>query len=212
MTRVSPETQAGLGSIAVLLFELLWWGGLVGVAVLLVISLRARRDELHPPAAAPEPTPVVAPAEQWPVRVAVALTAAGAVHLVMGPLHEQDGSAHVAFFLLTGAFQVVLAGLVLLTPSRHLHVVVWSGLGLIGLWALSRTVGVAGPRAAVGSWDLCVVLWQGYTVVEALRRLPAPLPTSWRPAVPRAWTLETYGVTALTGLALAVLPWSGGHG
>ena len=29
---------------------------------------------------------------------------------------------------------------------------------------------------------------------------------------PDSWTLETYGVTALTGLVLAVLPWSGGHG
>lgn len=209
---MSPETQAGLGSIAVLLFELLWWGGLVGVAVLLVVSLRARRDELHPSAPAPEPAPVAASGEQWPLRVAVALTAAGAVHLVMGPLHEQDGSAHVAFFLVAGVFQVVLAALVLLSPKQHLHAVVWSGLALIGVWAVSRTVGVAGPREAVGSWDLCVVLWQGYTVVEALRRLPAPLPSSWRPAVPRAWTLETYGVTALTGLVLAVLPWSGGHG
>ena len=208
---MSPETEAGLGSIAVLLFDLLWWGGLVGVAVLLVVSLRARRDELHPPAPSPDPRAVAVPVEQWPLRVAVALTAAGAVHLVMGPLHQQDGPAHVAFFLVAGTFQVVLAALVLLTPSRHLRAVVWSGLGLTGLWALSRTVGVAGTHEAVGSWDLCVVLWQGYTVVEALRRLPAPLPTSWRPAAPRAWTLQTLGVPALTGLVLAVLPWSGGH-
>jgi hypothetical protein len=211
---VSPETQAGLGSIAVLLAEVLWWGGLVGVAALLVATHRARRAERRPTAPT-EPLPAdppVVPAEQWPLRVAVALAAAAAVHLVMAPAHLGDGAAHVAFFLLTGLGQVVLAALVLLAPSRHLHTVLWSGLGLIGLWALSRTVGVAGPREAVGSWDLCVVLWQGYTVVEALRRLPAPLPASWRPAVPRAWTLETYGVAGLTGLVLAVLPWSGGHG
>ena len=211
---MSPETQAGLGSIAVLLFDVLWWGGLVGVAALLVASHRAHRAERHPgPAHAAVPSPSQQPpTEQWPVRVAVALAAAAAVHLVMVPAHAAEGVAHLAFFLLTGLGQVVLAVLVLRAPSRHLHAVLWSGVGLIALWAASRTVGVAGPREAVGSWDLCVVLWQGYTVLEAHRRLPSPLPASWRPAVPRAWTLETYGVAGLTGLVLAVLPWSGGHG
>ena len=208
---MSPETQAGLGSILVLLLDLLWWGGLVGVAVLLAASVRARRAPLR---AVPEPEPEQPRStdEQWPVRVAVALTAAGAVHLVMAPVHVAAGPAHVAFFLAVGLAQVALAVHVLLAPSRHLTLVVGSGLLLIGLWALSRTVGVLGPPEPVGSWDLCVVLWQGYTVVEGLRRLPASVPTSWRPAVPRAWTTETCGVAALTGLVLAVLPWSGGHG
>ena len=216
---MSPETRAGLGSIVVLVFEVLWWGGLLGVVALLVTSQRAHRDQRRPapapdlpfdlPRDAPREAP---PAEQWPLRVALALAAAAAVHLVMAPVHLEEGAGHVAFFLLTGVGQLVLAVLVLLAPSRHLHTVAWSGLALIGLWAASRTVGVAGPREPVGSWDLCVVLWQGYTVVEALRRLPSPLPVSWRPAVPRAWTLETYGVAGLTGLVLAVLPWSGGHG
>ncbi|GAA1913187.1 hypothetical protein [Nocardioides marmoribigeumensis] len=208
---MSPETRAGLGSIVVLLFEVLWWGGLVGVAGLLVTSLRARRAERRPVPIGPPRQPAP-PGEQWPLRVAVALAAAAAVHLVMVLAHAADGPAHQAFFLLTGLGQLVLAVLVLLAPSRHLHTVLWSGVGLVALWAASRTVGVAGPREAVGSWDLCVVLWQGYTVVEALRRLPSPLPTTWRPAVPRAWTPETYGVAGLTGLVLAVLPWSGGHG
>ena len=209
---MNPETQAGLGSIAVLLFEVLWWGGLVGVAALLVASHRAHRAQRRPHHADVVPVVTAPPSEQWPVRVAVALAAAAAVHLVMVPAHAADGVAHMAFFLLAGLGQVVLAALVLLAPSRHLHTVLWSGVGLIALWAASRTVGVAGPREPVGSWDLCVVLWQGYTVVEALRRLPSPLPPSWRPAVPRSWTVETYGVAGLTGLVLAVLPWSGGHG
>ena len=208
---MSPETRAGLGSIAVLLFEVLWWGGLVGVLALLTASWRGHRAA--PVAATPRTPemPTETPTEQWPLRVAVALGAAAAVHLVMAPAHLGDGAAHVAFFLLTGVGQVVLAALVLLAPSRHLHTVLWSGAGLIGVWALSRTVGFAGPREPVGSWDVCVVLWQGYTVLEALRRLPSPLPASWRPAVPRTWTLETYGAAGLTGLVLAVLPWSGGH-
>ncbi len=212
---MNPETQAGLGSIAVLLFEVLWWGGLVLVLALLVTSQLARRAERHPSRVARPPRrggSGEVSTEQWPVRVAIALAAAAAVHLVMAPAHAEEGAAHVVFFLVAGLGQVALAGLVLLAPSRHLHTVVWSGLGLIALWALSRTVGVLGPREAVGSWDLCVVLWQGYTVLEALRRLPSPLPVGWRPAVPRSWTLETAGLAGLTGLVLVVLPWSGGHG
>jgi hypothetical protein len=208
---VSAETQAGLGSIAVLVFEVLWWGGLLGVVALLALSHRAHRSVPRPSYDAPQ-APALPRAEQWPLRVALALGAAAAVHLVMAPAHLADGPAHAAFFLVAGLGQLVLAALVLLSPSRQLHTVLWSGVGLIVLWALSRTVGVAGPRESVGSWDLCVVLWQGYTVLEAWRRLPSPLPPTWRPAVPRAWSLETAGVAGLTGLVLAVLPWSGGHG
>ncbi len=42
---MTPETQAGLGSVAVLLYGLLWWGGAFGCAVLVTTSARSRRRQ-----------------------------------------------------------------------------------------------------------------------------------------------------------------------
>lgn len=207
---VSADTQAGLGSIAVLLHELLWWGGLLGVVALLACCVLAGRRPA--PAADDAPPLALTDADQWPLRVAVALAAAAAVHLVMAPAHLAEGPAHVAFFALAGAAQVALAAAMLLAPASRatLTAVLVSGVGLTTLWALSRTVGVAGEVEPVGSWDLCVVLWQSYTVVVAARHLADPGVTRHLVGV-RAWSLQTSTLAAVTGLVLVVLPWSGGH-
>jgi hypothetical protein len=119
-----------------------------------------------------------------------ALTAgAGVLHLVMAPIHAPGSTVEAAGFALAGWAQLVLAGVLLLRPSRAvLGLTAAANLVLIAVWAISRTVGLPvgahpGEAAAVGAPDLVTVALQGVAVAVAalalarpgvLERIPAP--------------------------------------
>ncbi len=138
--------------------------------------------------------------------------AAAGVHLAMAPLHAADGLTHVAFFVVVGLVQAVQAARLLLGPTRTvLHSVLLLNLGVVSVWAASRTVGVLGTTEPVGSWDLAATAWEIGCVVASLRlarRTTQGLP---RPALdPAAWSPLVLGALGLTLLTMSLLP-LGGH-
>jgi FtsP/CotA-like multicopper oxidase with cupredoxin domain len=102
-------------------------------------------DVLAPPVAAPR-------TRYSPVGLAVVgLATAGAagIHLAVVPEHFGDYPLFGVFFLVVGLAQLAAALGVPLAPNRRRLVAVASGmLALVGLWAVSRTVGLPiGPEA-----------------------------------------------------------------
>jgi hypothetical protein len=144
----------------------------------------------------------------------VASTAAAGVHAAMAPSHLQHQLAAGLFFLVSATVQVGwAAGLVVGLTSRVAAVGVAANLAFVGLWAVSRTVGVpglAGPEP-VGPWDLACVAWE-LVVVAACLRLLGPTTT---PAQLPAWDRWDGRVTAFavgSVAALAALSFSGFSG
>lgn len=73
---------------------------------------------------------------------AVFSAAAGAIHLALAGDHFDEATRHGAFFLAAGAFQVGWAVAVLVRPTRRVALLGLLNLVVVGVWALSRTVGI----------------------------------------------------------------------
>ncbi|MGH9004905.1 MAG: hypothetical protein ACRDYV_17420, partial [Acidimicrobiia bacterium] len=99
------------------------------------------------PPTSPEPVPPSASTGPGAAVVALAsfTAAAGLIHLVMTPSHIGESALEGAGFLVAAWVQLGLAIAVVraATPRRGLlGLVVAANLALIGLWAVSRTVGL----------------------------------------------------------------------
>ena len=85
---------------------------------------------------------------------AAALLTLGAslIHLAVTPQHFEEYLPYGLFFLAAGAGQIALAVALVVAPARRLFIVgLAASVGLIALWALSRTVGV--PIGPDGAWQ-----------------------------------------------------------
>ncbi len=85
---------------------------------------------------------------------AAALLTLGAalIHLAVTPQHFEEYLPYGLFFLAAGAGQIALAVVLVVAPARKLFIVgLAASVGLIALWALSRTVGV--PIGPDGAWQ-----------------------------------------------------------
>lgn len=97
---------------------------------------------------------------------ATSLAVAAGAHFAGFPAHRGDGSMTGGFFLATGLLQLAAAMAVVRGPSRTLRVAVVAGnLGVLGLWAWSRTAGLpfgshAGVAEAVGPLDVAAAAAQ----------------------------------------------------
>jgi FtsP/CotA-like multicopper oxidase with cupredoxin domain len=148
---------------------------------------------------------------QSPARIAAAILLAGAaaIHLSVAPEHFREYVPYGVFFAGAAAAQGGLALGVLIRPGRALPLAACAAcVGLVVLWALSRTAGVPiGPESggpdAVGVADLACVALESLAVapllLTALRpdrpwRLPA-LPTVV-PAAALTAILTAAGTTA----------------
>ena len=93
----------------------------------------------------------------------------------MAPSHLQHSTLFGAFFVVATLTQISWAGMLVYGCSRALLVVGAAvNVGFIGLWAVTRTLGlpVLMPEPeAVGPWDLACVAWQAVVVVACLRLL-----------------------------------------
>lgn len=135
----------------------------------------------EPASPAPEPT---APSAEYGIaaRIVLASLLAGAavIHLAMAPVHAADSGLEGAGFAIVGWFQLILAAVLVLRPSRRwLQVAVVANLAFIGLWAWSRVVGLPvgahpGVKEAVGTLDGLTVALQALLVVGAAVLLARP--------------------------------------
>jgi len=132
----------------------------------LVRRLRARRETDRSPAL---------------INSAVLLTlGSAAIHFAVAPQHIGEYLPYGIFFLCLGTAQVALALAIALMPSRRLFAMAAAGtLGVIGIWLLSRTIGV--PIAPVpwrpepvGFPDLVATLLEGISVIQFLRLFRRP--------------------------------------
>ena len=87
---------------------------------------------------------------------------AGAIHLYFTPEHLQEWWVFGSFFVAVTVGQVVLAELVVLRPStRTLLAGIWGNVAVIGVYLVSRTVGLPiGPPHGVHGADGPVVQHQ----------------------------------------------------
>lgn len=105
---------------------------------------------------------------------AVASIGAAVIHLGVAPAHWGDWVASGVFFAALAAFQLLWG---FLAWSRPTALVLGAGIavnaGSVGLWILSRTVGMpfgphAGQPEAVEAAGICVLLLQCYVIMGAL--------------------------------------------
>ncbi len=81
------------------------------------------------------------------VLAAVLSLGAAVVHLGFAPAHFEEKWAHGLFFLLVGGFQAAWAVMAMAWPGRWVRWLALANVGVIVVWALSRTVGVDGYDA-----------------------------------------------------------------
>jgi hypothetical protein len=117
-----------------------------------------------------------------PARVLLASfsAAAGAIHLVMAPIHASSSSTEAILFALAGWFQIAFAGFVLARPNRlWLQAAILANVVFIAAWGISRTAGLPfgahpGSAEAVGTVDLVAVTFQVLLVAVAAVALVHP--------------------------------------
>ena len=170
------------------------------------------------------------------IRLAAAglLATAGGLHLAALPDHLQASTVAGAFFAVTAAAQLLGAVLLATQPSsRTIRAVVVGNVGVLFLWAVSRTTGLPtggelGVREPFGLLDGFAAAAEILVVVAGLaatvHRLPGAASRrsgAWRPALALALT---WGISGGAGLALADdghhyggghshgAPATGGHG
>jgi hypothetical protein len=113
-------------------------------------------------------------AERVVVPVALVSSAAAAgVHAAVGPQHFEEGALFGLFFVGSALLQLLWAGLVTVHRSKGLLVLGALGnLAVIGLWAVTRTVGLPfglmPTPEAVGPWDVVCGLWELAVVASCL--------------------------------------------
>jgi hypothetical protein len=104
---------------------------------------------------------------------AAALLGAAGIHFAMMGEHAGVSWTHGTFFAVVAWLQVALAGLLVLRPTRTAvlgGVVV--NVGVLGVWVVSRTVGIAiggdGTPEAWGTVDLVCAAFEGVAVLACL--------------------------------------------
>jgi hypothetical protein len=147
----------------------------------------------------------------------VALAGAGAagVHLVVMPDHFEESTLYGLFFAVTATVQLTYSAWLLIRPARPLLAVGAIGnLAIVGLWLLTRLVGIplgpgAGTTEKFGGLDILAAAFELTMAVGAIalirRRLPirrAMHPTTWSPVI---WTLAPAAVLAV-GLTAFIAP------
>lgn len=165
---------------------------------------------------APAPEPALPIAARTVVPAAfVASTAAAGVHAAMAPSHLSHQVAFGVFFILSATFQIGWAGSLVLGASRPTLVAgAAANLAFIGLWAVTRTVGlpVLMPQPeAVGPWDVACVAWE-LVVVLACLRLLGSLAKPSRLAPWHRWDGWVAGFAIGSAALLAALSFSGFSG
>ncbi len=116
------------------------------------------------------------------VLVAGASAASGAIHVAFAPEHFGESWRHGLFFALAGLAQIAWAGAVVARPSRRVIVAGVAQIGIVGVWVVSRTIGIpiGSPAEGVAFPDSLATALEVVIVavgVRAARRGRAARPT-----------------------------------
>jgi plastocyanin len=152
------------------------------------------------------------------------LVSAALIHAIWTALHLREGMLEGGSFLLTALAQGALAFGLLTFPNRRTYLLTIAlSLGIVAVWALSRTVGLpigleAGTRQPVGMPDVTATLFEVLTVLAVLPLVVADeVPGRMRQRTEERW-VRTYALVGGLGLytlaftAVAVVPAVTGHG
>jgi hypothetical protein len=139
--------------------------------------------------------------------VAAATASAAIVHFAYAPTHFDHNTSHGAFFAVVGWTQLLLAGALafrLPHPRRWLTATAVVNAAIVGVWIVSRTVGVPGESEAeaVGFPDVLATILEAAAILGALAillHLLADRPVQARP------TFAFAGVSALATMLLVSL-------
>jgi hypothetical protein len=146
----------------------------------------------------------------WRAVAAFSSLAAAVVHAEVFPHHLEQGLLVGAFFFVAAAAQAIWAFQVV--QSATLSRLVAGAVGnlvLIGVWAVSRTVGLPFGlgREPVGAWDVAAVTWQLCVVVACVVGLRTSADDHCLPLGRlglRTWVWVLASVSALAFLSLTV--------
>jgi len=158
-------------------------------------------------------------ARLWLPLAIVSCTAAAGVHATVGPAHFREQTVLGLFFAAATLGQIgwSLAAAVRATPLL-LGLGAAGNAALIGLWAVTRTLGLPGvlpAPEAVGPWDLACVAWELVTVLACVEVLlgPARPPggPAYRVARWRDWDarVRAWGWISVLGLGLLSISGAG---
>jgi plastocyanin len=152
------------------------------------------------------------------------LVSAALIHAIWTALHLREGMLEGGFFLLTALAQSAMAFALLAFPNRRTYLLAIAlSLGIVAIWALSRTVGLpigleAGTPQPVGMPDVIATLFELLTVLAVLPLVVArEVPGRKRQRTGERWA-RTYALVGglslytLAFTAVAVVPAVTGHG
>ena len=149
---------------------------------------------------------------------ALLTAAAGAIHFAVAPMHFREFAVHGIFFVGLALAQFGLAAALLARPSRRLlAITAIAGAGVIGLWTVTRTVGLpVGPEPwkpeEVGFTDVTATLLEGIAFLIAMLLLRTPKRPRQRGRVRVAFAtspgllLAAVAATLGVGAALSPMP------
>jgi hypothetical protein len=163
-------------------------------------------------ASLPAPTREARDAATWRALAVGSSVAAAGAHAAVFPHHLGEALLVGLFFLVVTLAQAAWACMVTLDAAndRLLLAGIVGSLGLIALWATSRTVGLPWlGREAVGAWDVACLVWELVITAACVVGLR-------RPRAERALVLGDLGRTAwawvlLSGVVLVVMTLTVSH-
>ncbi|MET0839060.1 MAG: hypothetical protein ABWY19_09790 [Marmoricola sp.] len=134
---------------------------------------------LTSPAESAGSRPTARDSSLWRVLAVTSSVAAAGVHAAVFPHHLDESTVVGTFFLAVTLAQAAWACLMTLdaTDDRLLLAGILGSLGLVALWAFSRTVGVSWlglGREGVGAWDVASGIWELVVVAGCLVGLRRP--------------------------------------
>ena len=108
--------------------------------------------------------------------IAALMVGAGGIHFAMMGEHAGVSWMHGLFFATTAWLQLALAGMIAFKPSRRVITVgILLNLGILAVWVISRTVGIAiggdGTPDAWGKTDGLCAVFEGLAVLASFALL-----------------------------------------
>ncbi len=146
--------------------------------------------------------------------LALASIGAAAIHFGFAPAHLDVNSVHGAFFLTVAWFQLAWGIAVALRPSTLLlRLGVLANVGILGVWVVSRTVGIDGEVEGYGFPDVAASVLEGAIVVGAVAYLVGALSGRSIPSAVSGAMLGALTVAVAAAASASMLPSvAGDHG